>query len=94
MSSSYGDRPNAPNIVILITDGNAGIDTQNTIGNAVLLRQRGAFIVVVSIGSDANTYVLRSIASEPTSQTIIYSISYTNLLNVVNSVYNLTVFGK
>jgi dTDP-4-amino-4,6-dideoxygalactose transaminase len=93
MSSSFGDRANAPNIVLLVSDGNTDIDVQNTVGNAISLRQGGAFVIAVSIGSDANTYVLRSIASEPTSQTIIPSVSYTNLLNVVNNVYNLTIFG-
>lgn len=79
MTSAYGDRQNALNVLLLVTDGNANIDGQSTVGNAISLRQRGTLIIVVSIGNDANTYGLMSLATDPTNQTIIYAYSYTAL---------------
>jgi hypothetical protein len=64
-SSQYGDRQNAPNVAILITDGYSTIAAQDTIAAAQDAHNRGIHIIVVGVTADVNETELAAISSSP-----------------------------
>lgn len=79
-----GDRPDAPNIVILMTDGGSG-DRVATSREAALLRNTGAHIIVVGVGNWVFLPEIYAIAGYPSSSILL--IRDVNNLN--SSVPNL-----
>ena len=61
-----GDRPEAENVIILVTDGMSNINTERTIPEAKKLHKEGVYIYVVGIGLVNNTEV-DSLVSESTA---------------------------
>jgi len=95
MSSIYGSRAGVPDIVLLVTSGDTILDIHTTVSNAISLRQQGAYVIILSIGNIVNRYVLESIASEPTNQTIVYAYSSASLQpGLMNSIYSLMTSSK
>ena len=82
-----GDRPEAPNIVILITDGIPNLAEQDTIPQANLLKQTGAKIVTVGITDAIDPDMLRQIATD--SANFISSPDFTTLGNVVERLFGV-----
>ena len=58
-----GDRPNVPNIAILITDGESNIEEWKTIPNARKAKNDGIIMLVVGITDDINRGELEGISS-------------------------------
>jgi collagen type VI alpha len=79
-----GDRSDAPNVALIITDGGANVDVANTVGNAITVRQQGINVFVLSIGSDPNVYGLWSLVYEQTQWNVIYANSYSDLPGLLN----------
>ena len=69
--SSNGDRPDAPNIVIVLTDGNPNVDKEQTIPQAELLRDPDrnnvddTLVICVGITTMVNFTILQDVASTP-----------------------------
>lgn len=59
---AMGDRPNAPNYGIVITDGQADIFTQNTIPES-LLAKNVDFVIAVGLGTNVNGFELQAVSS-------------------------------
>jgi len=64
-SSTHGDRSNAQNIVILITDGIPNLDVDYTVPDAETLRNLGTTIFVLGITDAIDEEMLREMSSEP-----------------------------
>ena len=63
-----GDRPNAPNIILLITDGVPNpYDPDELEATVNAVKATGARIVGVGIGDGVNDDIMRSIVSSPAS---------------------------
>ena len=60
-----GDRPEAQNIGIVITDGRSNEMAQNTVPNAVRAQQRGIRMYSVGITNDVDESELRQMSSSP-----------------------------
>ena len=58
-TSGNGDRSNAPNFIILLTDGESNVRADDTVPRAIDARISGATIITVGIGSDVNMLELR-----------------------------------
>ncbi len=78
-----GDRSNAPNIVILITDGIPNERIAETQPEANLVKQTGASVVTVGITNAVDADLLRALASVPSD--FISSASFAELTNIVQS---------
>ncbi len=78
-----GDRGNAPNIVILITDGIANERITETQSEANLVKQTGATVVTVGITNAVDADILRALASVPSHY--ISTASFAELTNIVQS---------
>ena len=61
-SQSRTDSVAIPRILVLITDGYANVDEQNTLPNAAALKDEGVTIYSVGVGSSANKEELKAIA--------------------------------
>lgn len=62
-TTSHGDRPDAKNYVIVLTDG-ASTSPNQTIHQATLLKQQNIDVLAVGIGSSVNKNELDSMASD------------------------------
>lgn len=62
---SFGDRPSADNLVILLTDGQSNVNFYDTIPSARDLKSDGVTIIGIGIGL-SNADELNAIASGPT----------------------------
>lgn len=60
-----GDRSDAQNIIILITDGQSNVNQEQTIPNARALRDSGAILYVVATGDTPNMPEITGVASSP-----------------------------
>jgi collagen type VI alpha len=78
-----GDRSNAPNIVILITDGIPNDRIPDTQPEANLVKQTGAQVVTVGITTEVDADLLRALASNPSDY--IASATFAELSNIVGS---------
>jgi len=78
-----GDRSNAPNIVILITDGIPNERITDTQPEANLMKQTGAQLVTVGITDAVDADLLRALASNPSEY--ISSATFGELNQIVRS---------
>lgn len=60
-----GDRPNVPNLAIIITDGKSTFDNEKTIPYAKDLRRDGTAVVSVGVTNSVDENELKEIASLP-----------------------------
>ena len=83
---SRGDRQDAPNFLILFTDGAANIRAESTIAEAIESRIAGIHTIVIGIGKDLNYVEMESIASFPASENVMTIDSFTKMNELSNYV--------
>ena len=67
-----GDRANAPNVAVLITDGESTIDKMKTIPNAQALHRDGIRVICVGIGDGLSEDEIRAVSSPPHEKDVDY----------------------
>ena len=72
-----GDRVNAPNVAVLITDGESTIDTENTIPNAQALHRDGIRVICVGIGDRISEEEISAISSPSHERDVDYFLRKT-----------------
>ncbi len=77
-----GDRPQAPNVAIVITDGESTRDANLTVQYAIDAKRNGITIVSVGIGSRVNLTELKMIAS---NESLVYQASNFDSLGLITS---------
>ena len=92
--ASNGDRPNVPNVAIVLTDGNSNINTDLTAPTAIAARNRGVHIIVFGVGTDVNVYELRNIASAPVNQTVFVVSTWKDLPLLKDGMISATCDSK
>ena len=87
-----GDRPNVPNLAIVITDGKSTFDSGRTIPYAEDLRQDGVDIIAVGITNSVDERELRGIASPPQRRNENYFTSpdFRQLDGIIDSILSST----
>jgi collagen type VI alpha len=89
LAQAAGNRPDFPNVCVLITDG-ASNDQEKTLQEADNLRKAGCQIVTLGVGGWLNMYELQNIASQPYKHNSITVSSYSALNSAVrDNVHNL-----
>lgn len=81
---SRGDRDDAPNFLVVFTDGNANINEDETIPQAILTRIAGIHVINVAVGKDINMLELRSIASDPVAENVFTVTSFADLNDIAS----------
>lgn len=69
---AVGDRPDAPNVAILITDGSSNVDLQRTFPDAQSAKNAGIQVFCVGITSDISVPTVQKISSLPQQQNVNY----------------------
>ena len=83
-----GDRAEAPDIIVIISDGRTD-NRDGTLIEANNVRSRGITIIPVGIDIDGDMGLLRSIASDPSDVDRLRVTSYNQLANRINSLVNI-----
>lgn len=91
--SRNGDRDDAPNVAIVITDGVSNINSRRTIPDAELARDFGIHIYAVGIGL-SDTRELDAIASEPASENSFNVADFDELSGLGAKIFTSTCVGK
>lgn len=68
---SYGDRPDVPNVIVVITDGESNINNMRTIPEAMTLKRAGVTIITVAVGYADSSAELFGITSNPVRDNLI-----------------------
>src|SRR5688572_6029210 len=91
-----GGRPAARRMAIIITDGEANIDVQDTVKEAVKAHQQRIQIITVAVGQPAfvNGDQIEAIASLPTTANMFNISSYYSLPNISTILLKATCNGK
>lgn len=64
-TAGRGDRSDADNVCVIITNANSNVNPDRTLPDAIDLRNTGAYVIAVGVGSDLDILELRGIASQP-----------------------------
>lgn len=91
---SNGDRPNAPNIAIIITDGKSNVNVENTIPEAMKARADGIYIIVSTVGASRNLLEIRGLVSDPVDRNVVSVDRYQELNNLVDRLIETFTNGK
>ena len=88
-----GDRPNVPNICIVVTDGVSNINSRRTIPEAEQARAEGIHIYAIGIGL-TDTTELDGIASQPASENSFAEQEFSELRTLRDQVFAAFCPGK
>ena len=75
-----GERPNVPNIALVITDGRSNVDVQSTPTEAQLLKDSGVTVYTIGVTNEPSISELTMIASRP--ENVLPLIDYSNLTSI------------
>jgi len=92
-----GDRTTARNVVLVVSDGDANIDADDTIPEAIRLKNDGQAVTkAVAIGQPSfiNFNVLQSVVSRPSAINIFNTTSFNLLPNITQQLINATCNGQ
>ena len=92
-SQGVGDRPNAVNLAIVITDGSSN-QPEETVKEARLARGRGVHLISVGIGNWLDKYELRSIASYPTELNLISVENFNSISTIRGTIKDAVCNSK
>jgi hypothetical protein len=79
--STMGDRSEAPNLAIVITDGKSS-DNIATVTHASTLKQQGVHVIAIGIGSGTDVTELNQIASDPPFENVFNVVDFNGLLTI------------
>ncbi len=89
-----GDRIYAPNIVIMVTNGNTVLERDLTFSAARDLRFKApARIITVSQGKQVNNYVISGLASMANNDNILWTMNITDFSTLLPLLYNIVIKG-
>lgn len=94
-NQNAGDRPQARNIAVVVTNYPSNVDVNFTIPEAIQNKIDGTFIVPIALENQMKySLELESIASHPRPSTVVKVSSFRELQNSVPSVINVMCKGK
>ena len=85
--TSAGDRPSAPNVAVLVANGESTLDRDRVSTEAAACRDAGIVVVVAAADRTmANSVELKSIVSPPSARNYFITPSLSALPNITHSV--------
>ena len=94
-NQSAGDRPQARNIAVVVTNSPSNVDMNITIPEAIQNRIDGTFILPIALENQMKySLELESIASHPRPFTVVKVPSFSELQGSVSTVINVMCKGK
>ncbi|KAK3083543.1 hypothetical protein FSP39_025167 [Pinctada imbricata] len=89
LSSQRGDRPNVPNILVVVTDGVSNVNPENTIPQAGFIKDSGTHIFAIGVGG-FQPDELNAIASEPAADNAFLVSDYSDLFTLSDTIVSGT----
>ena len=89
-----GDRDNAPDIGIIVTDGASNVNVENTLPEAIKARDHGIYIIVATVGASRDNLEVRGLASDPVEQNVVSVSSYDQLNTMLGPLVRAFTNGK
>jgi len=89
-TAAAGDRPDVPDVAIVVWDGIPTSDWQQAIDYAIQARQRGIRIIGFGVGTDVQQFGLATISSWPSSETVFVVPSSSQLPSLRDQLVNAT----
>lgn len=89
-TAAAGDRPDVPDVAIVVWDGIPTSDWQQAIDYAIQARQRGIRIIGFGVGTDVQQFGLATISSWPSSETVFVVPSSSQLPSLRDQLINAT----
>lgn len=83
-----GNRAWAPDVAILVTDGEANRDEFKTVPEAVRSKQQGINMIVIGVGNRVKREEVEAIASQPLTETLFFVNSFDDLHRIERDVAN------
>jgi len=80
-----GDRPNVPNVGILVSDGYSTVNASRTLPEAALVRADNITMLSVVVNADHNIRDMTAISTDPRTDLFLL-IDYSNLESTVDDV--------
>jgi len=94
MLTSNRSRSDVHRTAMFMSDGHSNINHQDTIPNAIHLKQTGCVVVVIAISTIIGWDELNGIASDPLDHTVFVVGSYSQLPNIIDDLRQTTADGK
>ena len=87
-TAGQGDRPNVPNVMIVITDGRSSVNTSETIPEAMRAHRDGIKVISIGVTNAVDLTELRGISSPPQEPDRNYftSVDFTQLGRIVGQI--------
>jgi hypothetical protein len=83
-----GNRPNVPDVLIIVTDGYSNVNQTRTVPDAVTLKNSGVTIYSIAVGLDPHWSELDGMASSPSTQYVIPLPTIQNITSTANTLLN------
>ena len=85
-TAAQGDRPNVPNVMVVITDGKSSVNT--TIGEAMRAHAEGIHIISIGVTSAVDVFELSRISSPPHQEGRNYftSVDFAQLGQIIDQI--------
>jgi len=94
-TAANGDRPNAPNMMIIITDGVSTYDNASTIPNANAAKGQGITVISIGVGNLTSQAELEGMASAGADgKPIVFQVGSYEALDLVNTKLAFVACGK
>ena len=94
MLTSNRSRSDAHRTALFMSDGHSNVNRQNTIPNAIRLRQTVSVVIVFGIGSHIGWNEMEGIASDPHNYTVFVVGSYSQLPSILDRLLQSTTDCK
>lgn len=91
--SYHGDRPEVPNVCLIITDGVSSVNPERTIPEAIAARDEGIHIYAIGVGL-SDTRELEAIATSPASDNMFNVQQFSELSSLANVIFADVCQGK
>lgn len=87
-SADHGDRPAAPNIGIIITDGRSNLNPERTVPEADRSREAGIDLYVIGVGFAGISPELAGLASPPAEDNVLVTANFEDLSETQATVFS------
>lgn len=89
-----GDREDARNVAIIITNANSNINKEDTIPRAIDAKNADIHMVAVGVGEDVDVLELNGLASRPATDNVFWARSQNDLPDLVADVIDAFCNGE
>ena len=89
-SRANGDRPNVPNVAVVVTDGNPTVPdevtgTANTKSNATAAKDQDIIIFAIGVGADVDQSILDAIASPGKTESVVDESALVDIIDQIRA---------